>query len=471
MSNVLIDDLWVRYVTGEEDADWVLKGINLRIAPGEFVVLSGFSGVGKSTLLSSINGVASEVFDAEIKGMVQIQGTPVDELSIGQISRRVGSVLQDPEAQIFNLQVEDEVAFGCENLGLDRDTIASRVKRYCDLMGLDQAQAIATLSRGEKQRLVAASVMAMEQDILLLDEPLANLDVASATRLLDYLRDLTQQGKTVIVVEHRLDVILPIATRMLWMEDGRITEDLPQAQALDKYTSLFSTGERSDTVRSSDGILRLEQVSAGYGKTTVLFDINLALEQGERVVVLGENGSGKTTLLRVLVGLTKSQGGTLWRAPDLRDQPFKKVGYVYQNPNYQLFMDTVYKEISFQSPSAENTREFIMLFGLDHLQERHPFSLSEGQKRLVTIAAIAAMKPAVLLLDEPTVGQDYRGLGRLIDALEEVHRRYQTSVVVVTHDLRCADALGDRVIWLDRGTIHQDGDHTLVSQYFTRFVS
>jgi energy-coupling factor transport system ATP-binding protein len=466
---IAIEGLFARYVTSG-GAAWVLEDIDLHIGPGEFVVLSGFSGAGKSTLLSSINGVAAKLLDAEIRGSVRVHGQEMGDLSIGQISQRVGTVLQDADAQIFNLQVDDEVAFGLENLGLDPAIIRERVQATCKLMGLAPDQAVAKLSGGQKQRLVIASVLAMEQGVLLLDEPLANLDGTSATRLLGFLRDRTGQGHTVIVVEHRLDMVLPYATRLLWLEDGRIVQDLDQAQAAESYLSLFQW-QQDAASPGKTALFRLSDLQIAYEGAPVLSHLNLTLHQREQVVILGENGSGKTTLLRTLAGLVRPWSGELWRAPQLREQPFKKVGYVYQNPNYQLFMDTVYREIDFQSDSAENTRDFLDLFGIRHLQERHPLGLSEGQKRLVTIAAIAAMRPQMLLLDEPTVGQDYRGLGRLIEALDEMRRRYGTAAVVATHDFRCADALGARVLWLGDGTLARDGGHELVRDYFGRHIA
>lgn len=466
---ISIQGLHVRYPSGGSGR-WVLEDVDLRIAPGEFVVISGFSGVGKSTLLAAINGVAGKVLEAQIEGSIRVQGQDVEQMSIGQISQRVGTVLQDADAQIFNLQVDDEVAFGPENLGLDRATIAGRVEAYCDLMGLAPSQRVETLSGGQKQRLVIASVLAMEQEILLLDEPLANLDDACAARLLAALRDATRQGKTVIMVEHRLDVVLPYATRLLWLEDGGIAQDLDRTQAAASYLSLFQ-GRRNGARPSDEVLFRLSDLQIGYDRTPVLTGLDLALHQGEQAVILGQNGAGKTMLLRALAGLVRPQSGRLWRAPALRDHPFRRVGYVYQNPNYQLFMDSVYKEIDFQSDSTENTHDFIDLFGIEHLRERHPLGLSEGQKRLVTIAAIAAMRPQVLLLDEPTVGQDYHGLGRVIAALDEMRRRYGTALVVATHDFRCADALGARVLWLEDGTVAQDGGRDLVRRYFQRHIT
>jgi len=468
-NSIWIKDLYVRY-SAEKEAGWILEDIDLEIGPGELVVLSGYSGTGKSTLLSTINGVASKVFGADIRGLVCVQGENVESMDLGHISRRVGTVLQGAEAQIFNLQVDDEVAFGSENLGLSPAVIAERVRTYCGLMGLSPDQAIEGLSGGQKQRLVIASVLAMEQGILLLDEPLANLDGASAKDLLGFLWDTTRQGRTAILVEHRLDMVLPYATRLLCLENGRIVQDLDQAQAERSYLSLFPGRQNSSRCSTSE-LFRLAHVEVAHGHAPVLRDLSLTLHAGEQVVILGENGSGKTTLLRTLAGLVRPRSGELWRAPQLREQPLKSVGYVCQNPNYQLFMDTVYKEVDFQSESAENTWAFLDLFGIRHLQERHPLALSEGQKRLVTIAAIAAMRPQVLLLDEPTVGQDHQGLGRLIETLEEMRRRYGTSSVVATHDVRCADVLGDRVLWLEDGTLARDGDHGLVRDYFQRHTA
>jgi energy-coupling factor transport system ATP-binding protein len=472
VNQVEVSRLHVRYPSFvEEDRKWVLEDISFSADRGEFIILSGFSGVGKSTLLYVLNGVASRLYNAEIEGRVIVAGTDLSDLEMGDISRMVGSVLQDSQSQIFNLKVDDELAFGCENLGLPRDMIHERVIRFAGLMGLELEQIIAHMSGGEIQRLASAAVLAMDQDLLLLDEPLANLDVDSAKDLLSYLKKASLQGKTVILVEHRLDVVLPYCTRLLWMEDGRLVDDLTQQEGIQKYASLFQAGSLRIKSRERNPLVTITQAAIGYGKELVLEDVDLTIGQGEALVILGENGSGKTTLLRALGKLTRPIRGSIEHSFDPSNgQEPPEIGYVYQNPNYMLFMDSVYKEVAFQSGSQENTERFLALFNIEHLRDRHPLSLSEGQKRLVTIAAAAAMKPKLLLLDEPTVGQDFQGLERLLKTLEIMHQEQDTCVVLVTHDYRCASAFGDRVLWLENGKVKADGSSDLVDAYFQRYL-
>jgi energy-coupling factor transporter ATP-binding protein EcfA2 len=467
---VVVENLFVRYPGDEEEpSEWVLKDVSFTVGPGEFVILSGFSGVGKSTLLYTLNGVASRLLNAEVRGVVEIFGEQIAGLEMGEVSWLVGSVLQDPHTQIFNLKVDDELAFGLENFGVPPEVIQARIENYARLMGLSLEGVIERLSGGEVQRLAAAAVLAMQHRLVLLDEPLANMDVEGAQTLLNYLKGLTREGKAVILVEHRLDVVLPYCTRLLWMEDGVLVEDLPQSAAFQKYTSRFNPDALRVHAGEQQELIRFKRVSLGYRKQPVLEGLDLAFRTGEAVVILGENGSGKTTLLRGLGGLSRPLGGMIEHSGSLLNGSGPGgIGFVYQNPNYMLFMDTVFKEVHYQSEDQANTEMFLELFRIAHLSKRHPLSLSEGQKRLVTIAAIAAMKPALLLLDEPTVGQDYHGLEGLLDTLEILNRQHRTCVVLVTHDFRCASAFGERILWLGDGTIKADGGHKLVNKYFQR---
>jgi energy-coupling factor transport system ATP-binding protein len=485
MKKIVIENLCVKYpstyTSPESSSDslrsssklnlnnYVLKDINLTISPGEFVVISGFSGVGKTTLLSCINGIAKNFYRAKIEGNIIVNNKNIKSLRIGDISQFVGTVLQDTEAQIFNLQVEDEVAFGCENLGIDPDVIRERVKKYCNILEIDTEAQINKLSIGQRQRVIMASVLAMEQGILLLDEPLVNLDFKTADRILRFLKELSiDYKKTIIIVEHRLDLVLPFLTRLIWLENGVILDDFNQEEAFKKYLHLFNSEPKELVHEFNEPIFEINHCNLGYKKKIILRDLNLKICDGERIIILGENGSGKTTFLRFLAGLIKQKSGEIWRNPDLRRNTFKKVGYVYQNPNYQLFMDSVYKEIEFQSKDEETVNEYIKLFRISHLRDRHPFTSSEGEKRLITIAAIASMKPRILLLDEPTVGQDYNGLTNLIKILDTIQQKDGTCIIVVTHDIRCASALGNRVLWFEDEKIYKEGDHSLVEAYFKR---
>ena len=457
--------------------DQVLHDINLSINYGDFVVISGFSGVGKTTLLASINGIIPHIFPGEQRGQIKINGIEINTLDMGRISLSVGSVLQEAESQIFNTTIDDEIAFGCENLKLPVAEISKRIHASCAFMDLDPKAATHTLSGGQIQRLVTASTLAMKQKILVMDEPLANLDVDGAQKLLGFLRNLTHTGYAVILVEHRLDVVLPYTDRLIWLENGRIDSILDQAAAFEKFFQLFDFESSRQTIQSQQPVFNLSHLDFSFGDTCVLTDFSLQINKGDRMVILGENGSGKTTLLRLLGKLLKPTSGQLCqyilqnkRHRIRRDRNwFKKVGYIYQNPNYQLFMSTVFDEVNYQSCSIENTHAYLELFNLSELADRHPHSLSEGQKRRLSIAAIAAMKPDVLLLDEPTVGQDYAGLANLLTSLDTIHAQNHTTIIIVTHDFRCAGAMGERIIWLKDGGIKDIGGPEIAQQYFTRY--
>ncbi len=461
-----ISHLRFRYATASE---WVLQDVSLDLRGGEFVVIAGTSGAGKSTLLNCING--SAVVYGEMHGRIALNGVALTGQPVAQIARSISTVAQDAEGQIVTLRVEDEIAFGCENLGVTPEAIQQRITRSCTLLDLNPDQATSTLSGGGQQRLVTAAALAMGTHVILLDEPLANLDAVGTARLLDTLRDLASHDTLVIVAEHRLDVILPYATRLIWIEDGRLTLDLPHDEALRyverliRHTNIVSTFNRHIL---SDIAIELDSVSAGYAAVPVLRDITLTVRQGEQIVVLGENGCGKTTLLRVIAGLLKPQRGRLRYGQDRLRPLSRRIGYVFQNPNSQLFMDSVRSEIAVQAESPALAEEVMERFGLIPLADRHPHALSTGQKRLIAVAAMVAMRPDILLLDEPSVGQDARGVERMLAVLGALRQQWGLTLIVVTHDWRCASAFGERVIWINQGVIHKDGDVSVLSDYFLR---
>jgi energy-coupling factor transport system ATP-binding protein len=466
-----IRDLKVKYPSqngslNTTNRTYVLDDINLNIASGEFVVISGFTGAGKTTLLSCLNGVAKHYYRAQIEGNIIINGKRINSLQIGTLSNILGTLLQDIEAQVFNLRVEDEVAFGCENLGLSEEEITRRVDKYCDILQIDPKAEIENLSLGQKQRVLTASVLAMEQDILLLDEPLANLDIKTARTILQYLRGLAEdQNKIIIIIEHRIDLVLPYLTRLIWIKEGKIKEDMDDKQAYEHYHKYFKVNIQQNPHSSTDVLFQLRKCDLGYKNNIVLQNVDLKIYKNDIIIIVGDNGSGKTTLLKSLSGLIKHRDGELWKHSSLRKNRFEKMGYVYQNPNYQLFMDSVYKEFEFQTDEAL-IDTYLNLFGISHLKFRHPFTLSEGEKRLVTIAIMASMEPQVLLLDEPTIGQDSKNLIKLLSTLKKIQHEKGTSIIIVTHDIRCATALGNRVLWLKDGTIYKEGDNSLINQYF-----
>ncbi len=453
-----------------EDTPAILSHCNMTLAYGELVLLSGLSGSGKSTLLSSINGIIPGAVAATQTGDIRVDGESILGKRISQISVKVGSVLQNAAAQIVHARVEDEIAFGCENRNMPPEDIRVRVDEACERMELDKDWATKTLSGGQKQRLITASTLAMGQKILVFDEPLANLDTEGAHMLLQLLKKLTrEEGYAVLFVEHRLDVVLPYADRVLWMEDGTVQEISKEEQHL-----MRGRGRLADTghIDASEALcLQAEHLAFRAGEREILKDISFSLYQGERLVILGENGCGKTTLLRLLAKLLKPTNGRVCQYVDQRlgqkanAKWFRVAGYVYQDPNYQLFMPSVAAEIGYQSESEAHTAQSMAAFDLEALAERHPQSLSEGQKRRVSIAAIAAEHPRILFLDEPTVGQDFENLKRMVETVNAVHKETGMTMVTVTHDVRCAEALADRVLWIRDGLVYKLGGKELLAEY------
>ncbi len=450
----------------------VLEHIFFTAEHGQITLLAGPSGCGKSTLLSILSGIIPHITPGHLSGEAAIDGESILDRGTEEICRRVGIVLQDPEAQIVYQQVEDEIAFGLENMGLPEEKIARQIDTVCDLMGLCRDWKTRTLSGGQKQRLMVAATLAMGQKILILDEPLANLDQTGGRELMELLRDLAGHGYAVIVVEHRLDMVLPYADVLWSMEHGcvhRIEEKEAYLRA--------RTQKIADTLppfSPENDLFSLEHVSYQVGGREILKDVTFSVPRGARMVILGENGCGKTTLLRLIARLDRPTGGSIRQALDprfdRRRKPdkawFRSVGVVYQNPNYQLFMPTVRQEVAFGAVSAAYADEMLARFSITHLADRHPQSLSEGQKRRVSIASIAASQPKVLLLDEPTVGQDYRGLREQVELLNELHRQTGCTMLTVTHDVRCAEALCDRAVLIAEGTARQQGGKELVRAYF-----
>ena len=463
----------VRAFTYDGCREPVLRDVDFYLDYGQLALLSGLSGSGKSTLLSLINGVIPRMTSGALEGQVLIDGEDVAGKTMSQISRKVGSVLQNAEAQIIHQSVEDEIAFGCENFGVPPEEIDRRIDGVCTRLGLERSWGTRALSGGQKQRLVTASTLAMGADILIFDEPLANLDQQGAHELLTLLRTLARQGKAVLLVEHRLDVVLPYVDVVWELREGSAHLAADKAACLGSQVSVIRDGPE-DWMAGGAPVLRASSLIKQFGPRRVLDGLNLEIAKRERLLLLGENGCGKSTLLSILGRLIRPDGGaveqlldpSLGRKADKRW--FRAVGVVYQNPNYQLFMPSVAAELTFAAASRDYAMELAERFGLTGLLDRHPHSLSEGQKRRVTIAAILAQKPRLLLLDEPTVGQDYAGLRRMVEILNAVHREQGGTMVTITHDFRCAAALCDRAVWLEGGRIRQEGGKELAQTFFLR---
>ena len=446
----------------------VLENINLTVEYGETVLLSGVSGEGKSTLLSIINGVIPFVNSGEFSGSVEIDGKDVTKLKISERSKLIGTVLQNADEQIIYDLVNEEIAFGCENLNIASEEIDRRVERFTTLMQIEKNAKTRTLSGGQKQRLITASTLAMEQKIIILDEPLANLDTHTAHILLKALRNLANSGYAVLIVEHRLDVVKNYIDKVMRIEN----KQLFTSTDINDLNSGIKTILHADGSLPGEVLIKGEKLFFAAGDRNIIDGLDIEIRAGERIVLLGENGCGKTTLMRMLARLNKPNDGalsqTITKSKKANSKWFSKVGYVYQNPTYQLFMPTLLSEISFKAKSEEMAREMINAFGLSGLEQRHPQSLSEGQKRRASIAAVCASEPTVLFLDEPTVGQDYENLCKTVETVNKINKNLGTAIVTVTHDKRCAGALADRVLIMENGKISRQGDYRLANEFLDK---
>lgn len=446
----------------------VLENINLTVEYGETVLLSGVSGEGKSTLLSIINGVIPFVNSGEFSGSVEIDGKDVTKLKISERSKLIGTVLQNADEQIIYDLVNEEIAFGCENLNITSEEINRRVERFTTLMQIEKNAKTKTLSGGQKQRLITASTLAMEQKIIILDEPLANLGTHTAHILLKALRNLANSGYAVLIVEHRLDVVKNYIDKVMRIEN----KQLFTSADINDLNSGIKTIPHVDGSLPGEVLIKGEKLFFAAGDRNIIDGLDIEIRAGERIVLLGENGCGKTTLMRMLARLNKPSDGalsqTITKSKKANSKWFSKVGYVYQNPTYQLFMPTLLSEISFKAKSEEIAREMINAFGLSGLEQRHPQSLSEGQKRRASIAAVCASEPTVLFLDEPTVGQDYKNLCKTVETVNKTNKNLGTAIVTVTHDKRCAGALADRVLIMENGKISRQGDYRLANEFLDK---
>lgn len=446
------------YGTEQDNLPEILENFEIQINYGEITLISGLSGSGKSTLLSLINGIIPRVVNGNFKGEIFIDGKNSFGMSMSEISQKVGTVLQNAEEQIIHQIVEDEIAFGCENFGFPADEISNQIEKSCQIMQLNKNWKTRTLSGGQKQRLVSASTLAMKTPILIFDEPLANLDMQGTKILLSLLKNLAAEGKAVVLVEHRLDVILPFIDKIWELKDKKLFLVNDKNEYLKSQIDIIKDS-KENFVASKELALEIQDLKKSFGKREILKGLNFKIYKGERILLSGENGSGKSTLLSIIGRLQKPDSGKIIQNLDSKCKNrankkwFKTCGIIFQNPNYQLFMPSVKDEILFGSDDESYALEIAEKLELTPLLERHPQSLSEGQKRRLTVAAILAQKPKLLLLDEPTVGQDYHTLQKMMSLINEIHREQKNTIITITHDIRCKKALCDRELKLKDGVI------------------
>lgn len=470
---------------------WALDGLDLVIEPGERVLIAGASGAGKSTLLRGFAGVLGGDDEGEQRGELRVDGVRPDH-SRG----RVGLVLQDPDTQIVLGRVGDDVAFGCENLGLAPDRIWPRVRSSLDAVGLDLplTHPTAQLSGGQKQRLALASMLALRPRAVLLDEPTANLDPPGARMVRDSVaRVLDATGSTLLIVEHRVDLWIDVVDRVIVLdENGRYVEDgRPGAVFSSPSQALLDAGVwlpgrppsvpgRSARVgvNGSNGLsvpmdaattlLRASSLSVGRGEWA-REGIDLEIDSGSVTAIVGDNGAGKTTLALTIAGLLPPRSGILSATPALArgavgDRPIRwksrqlltRIGMVFQEPEHQFLTATVRAEVEVGLTAMgvrgrerlQRSAALLDALGLAALANCNPFTLSGGQKRRLSVATVLATAPQVIVLDEPTFGQDRNGWQALASLVVDAVER-GSAIVAVSHDEHFVRSVADSVFRLD----------------------
>lgn len=461
------------------DAD-ALKQVSCTIEEGSFVLLCGVSGCGKTTLTHLMNGLIPHFFDGCLSGRTTLFGADVEACSLFDISRKVGSVFQNPRSQFFSTNTTSEIAFGPENHGLPQDEIEKRVMRVSKQLGVGNllGRSIFALSGGEKQKIACASAAALEPDAYVFDEPSSNLDGDAIAGVRDMLAALREQGKTVVIAEHRLHYLMDLIDRVIFVQNGRIAGDYTAAE----FRALpcerrERMGLRPLSLEELDAVKRSRPAAPRGGGDWVLRDFRFSYRTASRealcideaelacaqaTAIIGRNGAGKTTFLRSLGGLERRCKGVVEREGERygRKRRLKCCYMVMQDVNHQLFTESVIEELLISMPVEDVSKAEDVLRQMDLLayRDRHPMGLSGGQKQRVAIASAIASERPLIAFDEPTSGLDLFHMRRTADAVNRLVESGRT-VAVVTHDpefiLRCCD----RVLHIEGGRVV--GDYAL----------
>ena len=487
-----------------------LSHIILEIKAGDFILCTGKTGCGKSTLLKTFNGLIPHEIGGTMQGRILVDGIDSRTLPVAELSQTVGLMFQNPDDQIFSTTVADEVGFALENRGMPPDKIAGRVAETLAWVGLGgrEQQSVHALSGGERQRLALAAVLSVRPRVLALDEPISQLDPQGAVNLLGVLEKLNrEQGITIILVEHRLHEVMPICRQVLVMDEGtvswygtreeafrdpamflRLGLRIPQTveichllgiavptasivNAVDRIRQHYpncaeykSVEAETEKLVSAESFLDVKNLSFRYERNgrAILDEISLQVFRGQFIVLMGHNGAGKSTLLHHICGLLAARRGEV----RIDNQPVRglsrAVGMVMQNPDLMLFNSTVKAEVTFglrqagKDKAMPNWKLLLERVGLSKMEDRFPLALSQGQRVRVAIASLLVCDPALLLLDEPTTGQDLGHIDDIMLLLQE-YVADGGSVVLCTHDTETAVRYAERVIIMTEGRIVADG--------------
>ncbi len=456
---------------GEIISNGSLKDINLTISDGEFVLLTGGSGCGKTSLLRLINGLIPNFYDGKLTGSVSVNGQDVSHAELYDTAKIVSTVFQNPRSQFFNVDTTNELAFACENQGMAEEEILKRmdvvIKKFHLQPLMDRS--LFNLSGGQKQKIACASVAVTGNQIILLDEPSANLDQATMDDLHDLLKQWKSEGKTIVVAEHRIAYLWDLLDRAVILKEGQIVQEMSRAQ-MDEATeeALHALGLRSNKdcrdcrvkpdkdketrESSSDAVLQIQNFHYKYKNGLLALNIpQMQIAKGQITAITGNNGEGKTTFLNCLCGLGhRSKGILLYEGKSYKRRARQKLIYlVMQDVNHQLFSESVLDEILISQPeeNEDQARQILASLDLAEFADRHPQSLSGGQKQRVAVACAIASGRDIMLFDEPTSGLDYTHMLQIGKILSDLKAMGKT-VIVVTHDRELIKECCDQEIHL-----------------------
>lgn len=495
----------------DAQAEATLKDISFDIVKGEKVLILGPSGSGKSTLAQCLNGIIPNIHKGQAKGQVRIDGQDIFKQSIYDKSQLVSTVLQDPDGQFIGLTVAEDLAFALENDCANRSEMKDKVALWAERLDLTSLlnHRPQDLSGGQKQRVSLAGVLIDESPILLFDEPLANLDPKSGQETIDLIDKIhKEEGATTIIIEHRLeDVLYRPVDRILLVNDGtllfngspdellsstlllengireplyvtvlrqlgfdtRSAQNLSQLDALDLSDLVLPDRVLKDKRdSSSDSILKVEGLSVSYGDNpAIIEDMSFSLKKGERLAIVGKNGAGKSTLAKALCGFVPSQGKLTYKGQDISQDSIaersERIGFVLQNPNQMISQTMIFDEVALglrlrgieETEVEERVHEVLKTCGLYSFRKWPISALSFGQKKRVTIASILVLKPEIIILDEPTAGQDYKTYTDIMNFLDSLQKQGHT-IVMITHDMQLMLEYSDRCLVVVEGEIIAD---------------
>lgn len=460
--------LEVRNLTLKIGKHKIFKNLSFSANYGELLLIKGSSGSGKSSLLQVINQIIPNVLDGEVEGQVLIDGEEINGMEIPQLSPKLAYMMQDSETQLCTFNVKDELLFGMENLRMSKETMEERLDFVINLFNLHEIidEQLTSLSGGQMQKVAFASLVAINPDIYLLDEPTANLDPATTNEILNIVNLLVKKyGKMVIIVEHKIDDILPFVDKIYEIETNSIIEENIY-EVLNEYVRTYRLPKNDNIINYEENILlEANHIDFFYDNKQVLFDINLKLHQGEIIGLIGKNGAGKSTLSNILSGLRKKHTGeVIIDGKDIRrysDKDLgKKIGLVFQNPENQFVRYTVEEELAVglkvrnvdEKTINREVDKYLKLFKLEDKRKNNPFQLSQGEKRKLSTASMLITGQKILILDEPTYGQDRENLANLMNLLFDISKT-GVGMIMVSHDMEVIKNSCNTIFKLDYGRV------------------